>query len=154
MVNDKLNLKKIGSNVRYIREKRDYKVKEFSDYLGITPSHIRNFENGEKGVSLLTMKNISDCLSIPIDDLLNKNLGLDADEGLRLGVAEKGNAPPTAKSKREKLISLLSHLDDVEIELVLNIVKPLLGYFRVSTSIKTDMLDPEADDSEDLEDGN
>ncbi len=62
--------KKLGENLKKIRTNKNITQTELAEKLGVNKSFVSNLENGKNNPTLLTITNIADVLSIPIEELL------------------------------------------------------------------------------------
>lgn len=60
----------LGQRVKELRKQKGYTRESFSEALSVSPRFIANIECGEAGVSISTLKNISNILNISTDYLL------------------------------------------------------------------------------------
>lgn len=60
----------IGGRIQYYREAAGLTQEVFSEMIGLGVKHVSAIERGVVGVSLPTLKRVSDVLSIPADVLL------------------------------------------------------------------------------------
>ena len=66
-----MDKKKLGSQIRKIRKENNMKVDELAEKAGISPSHMREIENGRKLPALPVFVAIADALGVITDELLN-----------------------------------------------------------------------------------
>ena len=65
-----LDYKSIGKRIKIARIKTDLTQEQLSEIVEITPAHMSNIETGKAKVSLTTIVNIANALSITVDDIL------------------------------------------------------------------------------------
>lgn len=65
-----INFKAAGQRIRSARFKANLTQETLSEMINISPSHMSNIETGSTNVSLKTMVNIANALSVSLDDLL------------------------------------------------------------------------------------
>lgn len=76
MDND-LDYKEIGRNIRYYRQRANLKQNQLSDIIDVSPQHISHIESGVK-LSLPVLVKIANALSVDTDSLLGNNLKKEA----------------------------------------------------------------------------
>lgn len=70
-----LDLKTMGFRIRAARENLGYTREQLAELVNVTPRFFYDIESGTKGVSLDTLKNISDALHVSVDYLLSVETG-------------------------------------------------------------------------------
>lgn len=68
-----LDYKEIGRNIRYYRQRAGLKQNRLSDIIDVSPQHISHIENGVP-LSLPILVKIANVLNVDTDCLLGKNL--------------------------------------------------------------------------------
>ena len=68
-----LDYKEIGNNIRYYRQRAGLKQNQLSDIIDVSPQHISHIESGVK-LSLPVLVKIANALNVDTDCLLGKNL--------------------------------------------------------------------------------
>lgn len=62
--------RKLGANVRVLRQKKGWSQDVFADKTGLHRAHIGEIERGESNVTLQTLKILADTLDVRIVDLV------------------------------------------------------------------------------------
>lgn len=65
-----LDYKAIGKRIKIARIQVDLTQEKLAEYVNLSPSHMSNIETGTTKVSLTTIVNIANALSVSVDDLL------------------------------------------------------------------------------------
>lgn len=65
-----LDYKAIGKRVKIARIKADLTQEKLAEQIELSPTHLSNIETGTTKVSLTTIVNIANALSVSVDDLL------------------------------------------------------------------------------------
>ncbi|WP_367567076.1 helix-turn-helix domain-containing protein [Lacrimispora sp.] len=65
-----LNYKAIGKRIKIARIHNDITQEKLAEIVNLSPSHMSNIETGTTKVSLTTIVNIANALSVTVDDLL------------------------------------------------------------------------------------
>jgi len=104
-------LKIMGENLKKYRDERSLTQEELAELAGISTSHCANIERGEKGVSLLSLRNLADSLCVSTDCLL-----YDECSEVRVHNIEKllRNQPDSVVLFLEKMIRL--YIEELERE--------------------------------------
>lgn len=69
-----LDYKAIGKRIKIARIQIDLTQEKLAEYVNLSPSHMSNIETGTTKVSLTTIVNIANALSVSVDDLLCDNV--------------------------------------------------------------------------------
>ena len=69
-----LDFASIGLRIRHTRTKSNMTLDQLAELLGTSREHISRVENGERGISLELLVDISNKLKVPIAELLADNL--------------------------------------------------------------------------------
>ena len=69
-----LDYKAIGNRIKIARINADMTQEALAGKVNLSPSHMSNIETGTTKVSLTTIVNIANALSVTVDDLLCDNL--------------------------------------------------------------------------------
>lgn len=69
-----LDYKAIGKRIRIARIKIGITQEKLSELINLSPTHMSNIETGTTKVSLTTIVNIANALSVTVDDLLCENI--------------------------------------------------------------------------------
>lgn len=69
-----LDYKAIGKRIKIARINADMTQEALAGKVNLSPSHMSNIETGTTKVSLTTIVNIANALSVTVDDLLCDNL--------------------------------------------------------------------------------
>lgn len=113
-----LDYKAIGKRIKIARIRADMTQEKLSELIDLSPSHMSNIETGTAKVSLVTLVNIANALSVSLDDLLCDNV-------LR------------AKPQFENDIKiLLDSCDDYEIRIVTDIIEALIHTLHRDAQLK------------------
>jgi transcriptional regulator with XRE-family HTH domain len=67
---EKNNLKKLGGNIRLLREKKGLSFREFSAVCGIDHSKLSKIEKGNKNITFTTILKIAEALEVHPTELL------------------------------------------------------------------------------------
>lgn len=62
----------LGENLRRLRDKKQLQQKELAAAVGISPSALCNYENGDREPSLEVVGRLADALDVTIDALLGR----------------------------------------------------------------------------------
>jgi len=68
---DRKFLKKLGENVRKYREQKEYSQEELAYQAGLDRTYISGIERGERNISVITLKKISDALKTDLLKFFN-----------------------------------------------------------------------------------
>ena len=109
----------IGKNIRLERERRKLTRDELAEMMELTTSHMGLIERGERGATAVTLSKISRAFDIPVDNLFN-----NPQKG-GLTVREDDDAGP--QSARKKVQSLMTCLNETELDLVVHTVKGIIA---------------------------
>lgn len=113
-----LDYRSIGKRVRAARIKANFTQEYLAEQLDISPSHLSNIETGTTKMSLKTIVNIANALSVSCDDLL-------CDSVIK------------ARPQFEEDISeLLQSCDEYEIRIVRDMVKSLVRTLRKDARLR------------------
>ena len=77
--------RKIGSRIQSARQKKGMSRKELADTVNISPQHLGNIENGDKGISLHKLCEVAKALNVTTDYIL---LGLAVSDYTHTYVAQ------------------------------------------------------------------
>ena len=115
---EQLTTAEIASNLKYLRERKDFSVKEISAALGITERAYYNYEKGVRDPSLNMLIKIANVYGCSLDDLVSNNVGGVKDatisfESLRI---DNGQIKRKARTKVTTILDnvLLIH-DDLDV---------------------------------------
>lgn len=103
---DILNYKTIGKNVRSARRSKDITQEQLANMLDITPTYISAIENGNSKPSLSTISMIASKLDTTIDRLLGNNQPSYIE---KYDIEAKEILADCTEDERKFLLSLLSH---------------------------------------------
>ena len=109
----------IGKNIRLEREARKLTRDELAEMMELTTSHMGLIERGERGATAVTLSKLSRTFDIPVDHLF-----ASPQKG-GLTVREDDNSGPM--SVRKKVQSLMTCLNETELELVVHVVKGIIA---------------------------
>lgn len=114
-----INFKEAGKRIRIARVKANITQETLSEMVDISPSHMSNIETGTTHVSLKTMVNIANALSVSMDDLL-------CDSIVHSRTQMEGDIYEILSSCR----------DEYEVHLVKDLVGAILPILRNSSLLK------------------
>lgn len=115
-----LDYKAIGKRIKIARIKADLTQEALSGRLDLSPSHMSNIETGTTKVSLTTIVNIANALSVTVDDFLCDNL-------------------VRARAQMERDIQdVLDGCDDYEIRVVKNVAQATVAALRQNKALKNE----------------
>ncbi|MBR5111623.1 MAG: helix-turn-helix transcriptional regulator [Clostridia bacterium] len=113
-----LDYKAIGKRIKIARIHADMTQEALSGKIDLSPSHMSNIETGTTKVSLTTIVNIANALSVTVDDLLCDNL-------IR------------ARIQMERDIqAVLNDCDDYEIRVAKNTVEAVIDALRKNKELQ------------------
>jgi transcriptional regulator with XRE-family HTH domain len=108
----------IGGNIRTERQTRGISRDELAEILDLTVSHMGLIERGERGATPVNMEKLSNIFGITIDSLFTER---DA------SYTEVREGDDTTETNRKKVTSLLTRLNDQELDFVASTIKSLLA---------------------------
>ncbi len=112
----KERLRKImGENIRKERITRNMSIDELAELLELTSGFVGLIERGRRGATAYTLYKLSDIFNIPVDTLFQKP---GTASSLKV---EEGKSQ--TKSKRNKINSLMSDMNEIELDFVINTIK-------------------------------
>ena len=112
-----LDYKAIGKRIKIARINADMTQEALAGKVNLSPSHMSNIETGTTKVSLTTIVNIANALSVTVDDLLCDNL-------------------VRARAQMEYDIqAVLDGCDDYEIRVAKNTVQAVIDALRKNKSL-------------------
>lgn len=113
-----LDYKAIGKRIKIARIRADITQERLADLADLSPSHMSNIETGTTRVSLTTVVNIANALSVTVDDLLCDNV-------------------VRAKPQFENDIQILiDSCDDYEIRIVKDLLMAIISTLRRDSSLR------------------
>jgi len=104
-----MEYKAVGKRIREERRKQNLTQEQLADKVNVTYSYIGQVERGQKGISLETLVNISNCLGVTVDFLLKDYIDND-DEYLR-----------------QLWVRLVKNCSEKELDMIINVVKAITG---------------------------
>ncbi|MDD3796792.1 MAG: helix-turn-helix transcriptional regulator [Lachnospiraceae bacterium] len=113
-----LDYKAIGKRIKIARIKADMTQEHLSDIIDLSPSHMSNIETGTTRVSLTSIINIANALSVSADDLLCDSV-----------------IHTKAQFERD-IQQLLNGCDEYEIRVVKEVLQATLGAIRHNKTLK------------------
>ena len=113
-----LDYESIGRRVKRYRMDRKMSQEELGDLIHISARHMSNIETGTTKVSLTTIVNIANALSVTVDDLLCDSL--------------KSARPQFERDIQRQLDTC----DEYEIRLVRNVIQSVLEAVRSTEKLK------------------
>ena len=114
----------IGKNIRVEREARKLTRDELAEMMDLTISHMGLIERGERGATAVTLSKVSKTFNIPVDNLFASPL-----QG-GLSVKEDDTAGP--ESRRKKIQSLITSLNEAQLDFVVHTIKGIMEMGAVS----------------------
>lgn len=113
-----LDYKAIGKRIKIARINADMTQEALAAKVNLSPSHMSNIETGTTKVSLTTIVNIANALSVTVDDLLCDNL-------------------VRARIQMERDIqAVLDGCDDYEIRVAKNTVQAVIEALRKNKTLQ------------------
>ncbi len=61
---------KLGKKIRKMRESKGYSQEKFAELVGVHRTYMGSIERGEKNITIVTARKISDALNIDLTDLI------------------------------------------------------------------------------------
>lgn len=113
-----LDYKAIGKRIKFARISADMTQEHLCGIVNLSPSHMSNIETGTTKVSLTTIVNIANALSVTVDDLLCDSV--------------KSARPQFERDIQRQLDSC----DEYEIRLVRNVIQSVLEAVRSTERMK------------------
>jgi len=111
----------IGKNIRLERELRRLSRDELAEMMDLTSSHMGLIERGERGATAVTLSKLSRAFDAPIDHFF-----VSPKRG-GLSVREEGEKDSSAQSNRKKIHSLITCLDEHELDFVVHSIKGVIA---------------------------
>ena len=102
-----MNYTALGKRIREERRKRNLTQEQLAEMVHVTYSYIGQVERGQKGISLETLINVSNCLGVTVDFLLANYIDND-DEYLR-----------------QLWVRLVKNRSEKELDMIINVVKAI-----------------------------
>lgn len=113
-----LDYKAIGKRIKIARIQKDMTQEKLAEAIELSPTHLSNIERGCGKISLTTLVNIANALSVTVDDLLCDNV-------------------IKCKPQFEKDIQkLLNDCNDYEIRIVKDMISSLIQSLRKDTRLR------------------
>jgi len=109
----------IGKNIRLERESRRLSRDELAEMMDLTSSHMGLIERGERGATAVTLSKLARAFGVPIDNLFANPR--------KSGLSVKEDRDDTSSANRKKVQSLLTCLDDIELEFIIHAIKGLIA---------------------------
>lgn len=113
-----LDYKAIGKRIKFARISADMTQEQLCGKIDLSPSHMSNIETGTTKVSLTTIVNIANALSVTVDDLLCDSV--------------KSARPQFERDIQRQLDTC----DEYEIRLVRNVIQSVLEAVRSTEKLK------------------
>ena len=121
-----IDYKAIGQRIKIARIKKGITQEAVADLIDITPAHMSNVETGKTKVSLPTLIEIANALSVSVDTLLSDNvLTLLSDNVLTSKIIFEGEAK-----------ELFKDCDEYEIRFLVDILKSAKTALRKDKEIR------------------
>jgi len=121
----KIDYKSLGNRIRTARTKANMTQEQLAERLDISPTHLSNIENGTTRVSLTTLVNMANALSVSCDDLI-------CDSVLYARPQFEG-----------EVTELVKGCDEYEIRIVRDVVKSLLATLRRDAALRKKKNEPD-----------
>ena len=115
-----LDYKAIGKRIKFARINADMTQEQLCGVIDLSPSHMSNIETGTTKVSLTTIVNIANALSVTVDDLLCDSVT---------------NARPQFERDIQRL---LDTCNEYEIRLIRNVIQSVLEAVRSTEKLKSE----------------
>ena len=120
----------IGENIRTERKIRNLTREEFANIIDMTPSHIGLIERGKRGATATTLIRLSRILGKPIDTFFYVPEDYPFDDEIDT---------PKINDKHKRVLTLMSRLDDKEVEHVSDVVKSLIRLNHIHEGVNDDL---------------
>lgn len=104
--------KKIGANIRRVREDARYTQERLSELVGITPNHLSAIERGASGISFESIEKVCRVLGVSADRLLFGENDID-DFTLEI-VKQLGRAKPVYRPHIRNVLRSLLEMAEIE----------------------------------------
>lgn len=115
-----LDYKAIGKRIKIARIQADMTQEALAEKVDLSPSHMSNIETGTTKVSLTTIVNLANALSVTVDDLLCDNI-------------------VRARVQMERDVQqVLNDCDDYEIRVVMEVAKSVVDSLRKNETLKNE----------------
>lgn len=69
-----INYKALGKRIKLARIEKELTQEKLAELVGLSPTHMSNIESGTANVSLPSLVNIANALSLSVDDLLSDSV--------------------------------------------------------------------------------
>lgn len=69
-----INYKSLGRRIKFARMERKLTQEKLAELVGLSSTHMSNIESGTANVSLPSLVNIANALSLSVDDLLSDSI--------------------------------------------------------------------------------
>lgn len=69
-----INYKALGKRIKLARIEKEMTQERLAELVGLSPTHMSNIESGTANVSLPSLVNIANALSLSVDDLLSDSV--------------------------------------------------------------------------------
>lgn len=69
-----INYKALGKRIKLARIEKDLTQEKLAEMVNLSPTHMSNIESGTANVSLPSLVNIANALSLSLDDLLSDSV--------------------------------------------------------------------------------
>jgi len=99
----------VGARIREERRKQNLTQEQLADKVSVTYSYIGQVERGQRGISLETLINVSNCLGVTVDYLLANYID-NEDEYLR-----------------QLWVRLVKNRSEKEQDMIINVVKAIVS---------------------------
>lgn len=113
-----LDYKAIGKRIKFARINADMTQEQLCGLVDLSPSHMSNIETGTTRVSLTTIVNLANTLSVTVDDLLCDSIL---------------HARPQFERDIKKM---LDDCDEYEIRLIRNVIQAVLDSVHSTERLK------------------
>jgi len=109
----------IGKNIRLERDARRLSRDELAELMELTTSHMGLIERGERGATAVTLSKLSKTFDIPIDHFFTSPK--------RGGLSVREDSDSRPQASRKKIHSLITRLDETELDFVIHTVKGVIA---------------------------
>jgi len=112
----------IGQNIRAEREMRRMSREELAEVMDLTVSHMGLIERGERGATAITLEKLVRAFGVPVDNFFAEpdNMAITLRE-------DSYDSTGILASIRQKIASLITRLDEHEMEFLIQIIKGIIA---------------------------
>ena len=113
-----INYKALGKRIKLARIDRELTQERLAELVDLSPTHMSNIESGTAKVSLPSLVNIANALSLSLDDLLSDSVTY------------------ARASLEREFQRMLDSCDEYELRIVRDTVQALTSSFHVNSQFK------------------